>query len=198
MKIKLAPWMLRLAYKVVDIESLGEASVFEGRTLEYGFAVSRLSKLIPGKLLDVGCTARINPIPSTMCEMGWNVTGLDIRDYNFAHPRFTFKKGTIEDEPSLPTFDAITCISTLEHIGLKRYGGKEDFFEGDLIAIRKIIDILKPKGTFILTVPYTKLNSYTTNLERVYDDKSIEYLTVGLKLTEKVEHPNLLLTSWIK
>jgi len=197
MRIKLAPWMLKLAYKIVDIESLGEASVFEGRTLEYGYTISKLAKLTPGLLLDIGCTARINPIPSTFCGLGWKVIGLDTRDYNFAHSNFTFKKESIIDQERTPTYDAITCVSTLEHIGLKRYGLKEDAM-GDITAFDRIENLLKPGGILILTVPYTKGKMYSTSLERVYNLKEILALEGTLKIIDKEEHPNLLLTSWTK
>ena len=198
MKLKLAPWVLKLAYKVVDVESLGESSVYEGRTLEYGFAISKLAKLTPGKLLDIGCTARINPIPSTFCNLGWEVTGLDIRDYNYAHKNFIFKRESLFEQPTQANlaYDAITCISTLEHLGLRRYGNELLNRLGDLEALAIISKILKPEGKLILTVPYTKGSIKITNLERIYGSEEIEKFKDYLHLEEQEEHPNLLLTSW--
>ena len=127
MKLKLAPWVLRLAYKLIDVESLGESSVLDGRTIEYGFALSHLVKLPVGTLLDVGCTARVNPVVSTMCELGWKVEGIDLRDYNYKHPNFTFLKVDINHLSAVGQFDVVTAISTLEHIGIGgRYGIEKD------------------------------------------------------------------------
>lgn len=199
MKIKLSPWVLKLAYNLIDVESLGESSVFEQRTLEYGYAISKLCNLTPSKLLDVGCTARINPIPSTFCELGWRVVGLDIRDYTYTNENFTLIKDSIlTNTLTLNNYDAITCISTLEHLGLKRYGGKE-VKEADRRAIESISKLLRTNGSLILTVPYTERSiGYTTKLEKVYGRTDLFFIENYLKLTDEKILPGLFLSTWTK
>ncbi len=156
MKLKLTPGILKLAYKFIDVESLGESSVLDGRTIEYGFAISKLARLPVGRLLDVGCVARVNPVVSTMCELGWKVDGIDIRDYKYSHPNFTFIKGDITENPPLDSsyYDTVTAISTFEHIGVRgRYGIRSNDGLGIFKAVAQIRKILNTNGVLIATLP---------------------------------------------
>lgn len=49
-------------------------------------------------------------------------------------------------------FDAVLCISTLEHIGLPCYG-QSPFLHGDELAVAEMWDLLKPGAPLIATVP---------------------------------------------
>jgi SAM-dependent methyltransferase len=60
--------------------------------------------------------------------------------------------------PSGEKFDAIVCISTVEHVGQGYAGHAEDHdFEAPLKAIAKIYDLLEPGGKALITVPFGKL-----------------------------------------
>ena len=75
--------------------------------------------------------------------------------------------------------DVVTIISTLEHVGLGRYGDPLDV-DGDIRTMREVWRILKPGGHAILTIPY----GYPTvvyNLHRVYDNGRLRLLTEGFK-----------------
>lgn len=81
--------------------------------------------------------------------------------------------------------DFISIISTLEHIGLGRYGDPLDV-DGDVKAMREAYRILKPHGYLVVTIPY----GYPTvvyNLHRVYDYGRLSLLTKGFK-TIKAEY----------
>jgi SAM-dependent methyltransferase len=54
-------------------------------------------------------------------------------------------------------YDIVTCISTLEHIGMDNTlfrGGKEDAPDDYLIAVREMWRVLRPGGVLLLTVPF--------------------------------------------
>ncbi|NDJ34849.1 MAG: class I SAM-dependent methyltransferase [Chloroflexi bacterium] len=53
-------------------------------------------------------------------------------------------------------FDAVTCISTLEHIGMdnSRYTGMADRAGGLHAALDELRRVIRPGGTLLLTVPY--------------------------------------------
>lgn len=73
--------------------------------------------------------------------------------------------------------DVVTIISTLEHVGLGRYGDPLDV-DGDLKTMRETWRILKPGGHAIITIPY----GYPTvvyNLHRVYDKGRVAKLMKG-------------------
>lgn len=79
--------------------------------------------------------------------------------------------------------DAVTLISTLEHIGLGRYGDPMDII-GDIKTMQEVKRILKSGGHAIITIPY----GYPTvvfNLHRVYDSGRIKKLTNGFKIIRK-------------
>lgn len=71
--------------------------------------------------------------------------------------------------------DVVAVISTLEHVGLGRWGDPLDP-EGDIKTMREACRILKPGGHVILTIPY----GYPTvvfNLNRIYDAGRVSLLT---------------------
>ena len=199
MKLKLTPRILRLAYRFIDVESLGESSVLDGRTIEYGFVISRLARLPVGKLLDVGCVARVNPVVSTMCELGWKVYGIDIRDYKYTHPNFKFIRGDITEQLLRDDFfDAIIAISTLEHIGIKgRYGIKKGEEGKDLFTVGEIRKYLKPGGTLIITLPYNEA-SKTTKLGRIYTPSMVDRLVKNWVIRSRRVQNGLILLDLVK
>ena len=183
-KIGLPDWAVKLAYKFLDVEKY--SPTVDERVLEYSFAICKLVKIKPGNLLDVGCVARVNLIPAVACELGWKVWGIDIRDYNYKHPNFTFVKGSILDNKfPLKFFEAVTTISTIEHIGIKgRYGLTKSLNLGDLDALSKVRDILKKEGKLILTVPFS--NTYKVGtLGRTYDMEHLDNLCRRWKVLDK-------------
>ena len=107
-----------------------------------------------GEALDVGSAG--TEIPDKLNELGYAVTALDCRVSEDAPPSpIRMVEGDIRstDFPD-GVFDLITCISTLEHIGVKgRYGVVEADPEGDRKAISEMLRILKPGGRILLTVP---------------------------------------------
>jgi len=117
-------------YKFIDIEFSGNVAIPDDRMIEYSYGISQVIKRIkpPAKILDVGCVARINVIPETFCELGYSVTGIDVREFNYKHVGFNFLRGnSYSYDFKENIFDAVTLISTLEHIGIKgRYGIDKD------------------------------------------------------------------------
>jgi SAM-dependent methyltransferase len=60
------------------------------------------------------------------------------------------------------SFDLVTCVSTLEHIGRDNthYGvaAPTDIVDGDLAALREMRRVLKPTGRILITVPFGRLD----------------------------------------
>ena len=135
------------------------------RYIEYPFVLSNLPKP-PCKILDVGCSGSMFPI--ILDALGYEVSGIDIRPYPTIRREFIFYCGDICDNPfSGNTFDCITAISTIEHIGLNRYGGIENPYK-DEHAIDEIHNLLKPLGTFLMTVPFSDTTK-STPTHRIYN-----------------------------
>src|SRR4030042_6857696 len=119
MKIKLTDNIIKLAYKFIDVEASAKTAFVDERMIEYSFVLSRvlMNTIKIMKILDVGCTAKINPIPATLCELGHKVFGIDKRQFGYRHPNFQFVDGDIicTGFPS-EFFNCISAISVLEHI----------------------------------------------------------------------------------
>ena len=63
--------------------------------IEYSFVIGKLVSRDKGKVLDVGCVARLNPLPATLASIGWEVYGIDMRQFKFRFPNFHFVPGDI-------------------------------------------------------------------------------------------------------
>ena len=176
-KLKLSPSLLRLAYRFVDVEASGEAAPPDGRMIEYSFVIGKLASLEKGRVLDIGCVARLNLLPTTLASIGWEVYGIDTRQFKFRFPNFHFVLGDIT-RTAFPDsyFDTVCAVSTLEHIGLSgRYGISNYDPDGDAKAVRETRRILRGGGSLLVTLPCGKEKRQTT-LNRVYNRDSLEEL----------------------
>lgn len=185
MKLKLNPALIKFAYKFIDVEASAETAVLDGRMIEYAYVLEKLLSLPKGKVLDVGCTARNNFIPAVLASIGWEVWGIDFRDFKYKHPNFHM---VLEDirKTSFPDnfFDAVYAVSTIEHIGLSgRYGLSREDLDGDIKAVNEISRITRDDGTILCTVPWGKAKVIKP-LQRVYGQVELEELFKGLKKRE--------------
>ena len=151
------------------------------RIVEYAWVLRNLN-LDKGTILDVG--PGYSKFPILLASCGFKVYAIDIRDYPHTHPNLMFIKGDIRDDKITSLynvrFDAITCISTLEHIGLN-----DDVDDGDIKAIGRMRNLLKPQGRLLLTIPFS--DKYVIkDGERKYDEERIKKITKGF-IIEKIE-----------
>jgi SAM-dependent methyltransferase len=153
------------------------------RIVEIPFAIACLNNLPKGqKILDLGCTESTFPLQAA--TLGYNVTGFDFRKYPYAHPNLQFVQGDILKLPfSDEEFDAVFCISTIEHIGLGSYADPKDQGQADQKAVKEAARVLKKNGTLVLTVPYGIL--IPNDHHRVYNQNSLSGLLNGFKIQEQ-------------
>jgi SAM-dependent methyltransferase len=91
-------------------------------------------------------------------------------------PRLTLM--TVEEYEKSPVqFDAILSISSIEHDGLGRYGDPIDPW-GDIKAMQKMKQMLKPDGLLFLAVPYGS-DYLLWNAHRVYGSLRMPLLLSG-------------------
>jgi len=179
--------MLKFAYRFMDVEASGEAALLDGRVIEYSFVIGKLASQKKGKVLDVGCVARLNFLPATLTSIGWEVYGIDLRQFKFRFPNFHFVYGDITrtDFPD-NFFDAVYAVSTLEHLGIGgRYGISKYDPEGDVKAVREIRRILRRGGSLLVTMPCGKEARQTT-LNRVYSRDSLEELFTNWEIKDEI------------
>lgn len=114
---------------------------------EYPWAMDR-ARLAPGsRVLDAGCGASIFPI--YLAKLGHRVTGLDLNvpeGLNQAHGvEVDYCKGELTELPFEDgSFDAIFCISVIEHLG----------HQGAPAALAEMRRVLKPEGRLLVTTDY--------------------------------------------
>jgi len=126
------------------------------RQLEYSFALELIERSgqQKGAALDAG--SGITPFGHAVASLGFSVTACDydrelMREMASAHMEQVYGSSVNYEWQDLTrltypdqSFDLVTCISVLEHIGAPH----------DQAAVRELIRVLKPGGQLILTVDY--------------------------------------------
>lgn len=165
------------------IQKIFYGEIVNERIVEYAICFANLG-VKPSKkvsILDIGCY--YSNFPISLASMGFDTYAIDIMPYELTHPNFTFIQEDMRDYNfKRKKFDIVTCVSTLEHIGLGDYGDRKES-SGDEKTVEAIKKVLKKKGTFILTVPFGRKSK--TNTHRSYDWKSLSKLLDGFKIIEK-------------
>jgi hypothetical protein len=67
---------------------------------------------------------------------------------------------------------SLSCMHTVEHIGLGRYGDEIDF-DGDLKAMKELARVLALGGNLLFVVPVGKKSLIQFNAHRIYEPKEI-------------------------
>ena len=151
------------------------------RIVELPFVIDSLSLMGKrGKILDVGCSESV--LPLFISTLGNQITGVDIRKYPYKVPNFDFLNADIMDLPFKDgDFDAVTCVSTLEHVGLGYYSDPEEKDEPQKKAVKEMARVLKKGGLFVLSVPF---GAPSVNVQqRVFDQRGIDDILWGFKIT---------------
>ncbi|MFP6581689.1 MAG: hypothetical protein VCD00_03945 [Candidatus Hydrogenedentota bacterium] len=140
------------------------------RVVEYPLALQALIEAAGNpflQVLDVGCVLN-NPIikdyVAQLVEMIWFINpSLETLAYesNMTYVLSDIRKVRL---PQTLSFDLVTCLSTLEHVGMDntRYGGAEAEFEGliedpqryAIQGLRSISRFVKVGGRLLVSVPF--------------------------------------------
>lgn len=107
-------------------------------------------------------------------------------DYRPANLILSGLKSSRADLLNLPfssnSIQSISCMHTVEHVGLGRYGDPIDF-EGDVKAMKELARVLAPGGTLLFVVPvgYPRIEF---NAHRIYNYDQVMNNFTDLKLVE--------------
>jgi len=150
------------------------------RIVEIPFAIDALAGIAKSsRVLDLGCMESV--LPLFLASLGYQVTGFDFRKYPYSVPNFKFVQGSIFNLPfEKGSFDALTCVSTIEHIGIGFYSDPKDDLSSDVQGMLEIKRVLKPGGLLILTVPFGK--TFINNQQRIYDQRGLDKLLAGFSV----------------
>lgn len=155
------------------------------RKYEYIFQADCLMKSDIKKetIVDLGGGGSISTIVPFLLKLPYKrLLSIDVLHYPFKSKfGIEYVYGNCQDT-NLPPYsvDVVTIISTLEHVGLGRYGDPLDI-NGDIKTMDEIHRILKRGGYVIITIPY----GYPTvvyNVHRIYDQGRISLITKKFKI----------------
>ncbi|MCZ7399988.1 MAG: class I SAM-dependent methyltransferase [Candidatus Methanoperedens sp.] len=157
---------------------------FEARLIEYQFIYSNIRSDKKLRILDVGCAG--TKLPIKLAKTGHEVYGIDACPYH--NQDFYFIQSSLEHLPfDNDFFDIVSAVSTIEHVGLGRYGDPISP-NGDKKAMEELKRIVKPGGKIILTIPCgIDTICYSRDrvpLHRVYSPHSLNELLSGLRILE--------------
>ena len=150
------------------------------RIAEVPYTLRALADLERGaSVLDVG--AAESTLAFSLAVLGYDVTALDLQPYPLGHPRLRSIQGRIEEWNEKRRYNAVICLSTIEHIGLAVYGDEERA-DADLAAMRRMHELTESGGLLVLTTPVGKAG--TSETERTYERKGLNRLLGGWRVED--------------
>jgi len=134
----------------------------------------------PSKHIDISSTLHFCSILSAFIPV-------DFYDYRPANLHLDNLKSLEGNLTSLPfesgTVESISCMHTVEHVGLGRYGDPLQY-DGDILAINELKRVLKVGGSLLFVVPLGAKDIICFNAHRIYSKKQVLDLFSDLKLRE--------------
>jgi 2-polyprenyl-3-methyl-5-hydroxy-6-metoxy-1,4-benzoquinol methylase len=151
------------------------------RIVEIPHIYRALARVEPGaSVADVGAAESL--IALSLAFLGYEVTAIDLRPYPFEHPRLRSVTTPIEEWEHDGTFDAVICLSTIEHVGLGAYGEDAKDHRADLDAMRRMRELTAPGGLLVLTTRFG--HPAVDELQRTYDKAGLDELLEGWNVEE--------------
>ena len=149
------------------------------RSIEYGFALKNLLEHKAMDVLDVG--SGTCAFPAVLEHCGYNIVASDVKgeywNYRYTNRHIHIETDDITNSRFAPkSFDAITCLSVLEHIG-----NYQD-------AMRNMGNLLKDNGILIISFPYT----YDEYCDNVYRLDSADAISRGFKYIARSFSDNVI------
>lgn len=153
------------------------------RIVEIPYVMGAVASLPEGShVLDFGATE--STVSLSLASLGHDVVAADLRPYPLAHPRLRSVVGPIEQwsGPDRP-FDAVVCLSALEHVGLGAYEEAPSDLGLDRAIAERFKRWLRPGGELVLTAPYGTWEVGET--QRVYDAAHLDELLAGWRIVDR-------------
>jgi hypothetical protein len=164
---------------------LGEHKEKSSKVIKHYFnqdllVASYIFKNSPKKHVDVG--SRVDGFVAQVASFR-KIEVIDIRKNNFQFKNIIFKKKDILkiDKSIVNYCDSLSCLHTLEHFGLGRYGDQLDP-SGHIKGFNNLIKILKTNGILYISFPISNKNVTYFNSERSFNPKEILKWSNKLKL----------------
>ncbi len=134
----------------------------------------------PQKHLDIG--SRIDGLVSHLASFR-KVEVFDIRKSDIKNDNIEFKRiDLINLEKNYYNYsDSVSCLHTIEHLGLGRYGDNIDP-EGFRKGFLNLINLTKPNGILYVSFPIAEISRVEFNAHRVFNPMDIFAWSVNFNL----------------
>lgn len=148
------------------------------RDIEWSWCFATLPSE-PGRVLDFGAGNGFLSLGAAF--RGHSVIAVDLepRSFSFEDDRIAYRQGDfLQMEFEDASFDHIINCSSIEHVGLPGRYGSPDVPDGDLAAMRKMRELLRPDRTMGFVVPVGRDAVYSP-LHRVYGERRLPEILEG-------------------
>jgi 2-polyprenyl-3-methyl-5-hydroxy-6-metoxy-1,4-benzoquinol methylase len=164
------------------------------RVVEVPYVFRALAGVEPGgKILDVGASE------STLClslaTLGYQVTAIDPRPNPLRHELLEVVEAPIEEWQHSGEFDAVVCLSTIEHIGVGAYEQDASDRRVDLEAMSRMRELTKPGGLLVVTTAVGPAS--VGELGRVYDREGLDELLEAWEVKDETLVQRRDATTWV-
>lgn len=144
------------------------------------WAARKVKQINHKKHIDISSSLYFSSILSAFISVDF----YDFRPAKLFLSNFLSKSGDLLKLPFKDnSVESLSCMHTIEHIGLGRYGDKIDP-EGDLKAINELIRVLKSGGDLFIVVPIGYPQRVCFNAHRIYEAEIFIKYFEGLTLKE--------------
>lgn len=151
------------------------------RVVEVPYTFQALCRVELGaKVLDVGATE--STVCLSLATLGYEVTAVDPRPNPLEHERLRTVVEHIEQWDEDATFDAVVCLSTIEHVGTGDYGQDTNKRRVDLEAMKRMRELTRDGGLLVLTTAVGRAAADDSG--RVYDQAGLDELLEGWDVAE--------------
>lgn len=144
------------------------------------WAARILSETQPEKHIDISSSLFFSGIVSAFVP-------IEFYDYRPADLRLSNLKSKPGDLMNLPfeneSINSLSCMHTIEHIGLGRYGDPLDP-DGDIKACKELTRVLAKNGSLLFVTPIAENPKIEWNAHRIYSHQQVLNLFPELKLKE--------------
>lgn len=148
-------------------------------TYHTAWAARRLAELRPARHVDISSLAYF----ATLCSAFVPIEFYDYRPAGILLPNLVCGAADLQQLPFADqSLESISCMHTIEHIGLGRYGDPIDP-NGDRSALLELQRVVATGGSLLVVVP-VGAPRVQYNAHRIYDPQMIEEYLPELKLKQ--------------
>ncbi len=144
------------------------------------WAARIIKEVNPEKHIDISSTLHFCSVLSAFIPV-------DFYDYRPANLSLSNLRSLAGDLLNLPfesnTVESLSCMHTIEHVGLGRYGDPVDY-DGDIKAIQELKRVISPGGSLYFVVPLGSDNVICFNAHRIYSKAHVLNLFDDMELKQ--------------